>query len=118
MFIEDVDEEITLRMLANKDAKPLFEITNRSREYLREWLPWLDDTQTVEDSLSFIQNGFQLYEERKGLTVGVFYLDELVGIAGYNYYDWTNHIAENGYCLSVVSQAQVIMMLVGGLLTT
>ncbi|HLS60840.1 MAG TPA: GNAT family protein [Virgibacillus sp.] len=117
MFIEDVDEEITLRMLANKDAKPLFEITDRSREYLREWLPWLDDTQSVEDSLSFIQNGFQLYAERKGLTVGVFYHDELVGIAGYNYFDWTNRIAQIGYWLSIDSQGQGIMKRVVRFLT-
>src|SRR5690625_7217172 len=93
MFIVEVDEEITLKMLNAADAEELFAITDRSREYLREWLPWLDYTKSVDDSLQFIKNNFQLYAERKGVTAGIFYNGSLAGVAGYNELDWVNKIA-------------------------
>ena len=109
MFIYDVDEEVTLRMLAARDANELFNITDRSRVYLREWLPWVDEIKTVEDSLVFIQNGFQIYAERSGLTAGIFYQEKLVGVAGYNSLNWRDRIATIGYWLDVDSQGHGIM---------
>lgn len=109
MFIEDIDEEINIRMLAARDSESLFEITDRSREYLREWLPWVDEMKTVEDSSDFIKNGFQIYAEQTGLTVGVFYLGNLVGVAGYNSFNWKNKAATIGYWLDIKSQGLGIM---------
>lgn len=109
MFIQDIDEDINIRMLSVKDGKDLFEITDRSREYLREWLPWVDEIKSVQDSLNFIKNGFQIYAEQSGLTVGVFYRETLVGVAGYNSFNWINKIATIGYWLDVESQGHGIM---------
>ena len=109
MFIYDVDEEISLRMLSAKDSERLFEITDNSRSYLREWLPWVDDIKTAEDSLSFIRNGFQIYAERSGLTAGIFYKSELVGVAGFNSFDWRNKIGYIGYWIAVDYQGYGIM---------
>lgn|SRR5690625_38667 len=109
MFIVEVDEEITLKMLNAADAEELFAITDRSREYLREWLPWLDNTKSVDDSLQFIKNNFQLYAERKGVTAGIFYNGSLAGVAGYNELDWVNKIAYIGYWLDIEHQGKGIM---------
>lgn len=117
MFIYKVDDEISMRMLAVKDAERLFQITDHSREYLREWLPWLDDTKSIDDSIVFIKNGFQIYAERRGLTAGVFYNEELVGVAGYNSLDWTNNIASIGYWLSKDYQGNGIITRVVSALT-
>lgn len=109
MFMLDVDEEISLRMLNAKDAEKLFEITDRSRDYLREFLPWLDHTKTVEDSYQFIMNNFQVYAERKGVSAGIIYRGELAGIAGYNELDWVNKVASIGYWLDYEQQGKGIM---------
>src|SRR5690625_4737972 len=109
LFMIDVDEEISMRMLNAKNADELFKITDRSREYLREWLPWLDHTRSAEDSLQFIMNNFQLYAERKGVTAGIFYKGTLAGVAGYNNLDWTNKIAYIGYWLDIHHQGKGIM---------
>lgn len=109
LFILNVDHEISMRMLAVKDAEDLFYITDQSRNYLRKWLPWVDDTLSVEDSKSFIKNGFQIYAERTALTAGVFYKGELVGVAGFNHFDWKNKIGQIGYWLAEEYQGQGIM---------
>src|SRR5699024_11914747 len=52
MFIHDVDEEVSMRTLAIRDAEALFQLTDQSRDHLREWLPWVDETKTIEDRKS------------------------------------------------------------------
>ncbi|WP_284140626.1 GNAT family protein [Virgibacillus sp. LDC-1] len=108
-FYYEVDEEITLRLLTAKDAPALFAITDRSRHYLKEWLPWLDQTTEVADSKQFIENSFHLFAERTGLTAGIFYQEELVGVVGYNSFDWRNQIGYIGYWLAVDYQGKGIM---------
>jgi len=109
MYFCDVDEEIKLSMLIDNDAERLFEITDQSREYLREWLPWVDQTKTIKDSQAFIQLNSQMYLDRIGLTAGIFYKNELVGVAGFNRIDWENKIGYIGYWLASDYQDRGIM---------
>lgn len=109
MFIYDIDEDISLRMLTNNDADRLFEITDQSRIYLREWLPWVDQTKTIKDSETFIQMSIQMYIDRIGLTTGIFYKNVLVGVAGFNRIDWENKIGYIGYWLANDYQGRGIM---------
>src|SRR5690625_95272 len=109
MFIQDVDENISMRMLAIRDAEALFQLTDHSRDHLREWLPWVDETKTIDDSRSFIKNSFQIYAERSGLTAGIFYKGNLAGIVGFNGFDWKNKIGYIGYWLATTYQGHGIM---------
>lgn len=109
MFAYEVDEEITLRLLASHDALPLFQLTDRSRNYLREWLPWIDGTRTVFDSEKFIQSTWRSFEEKSGLSVGIFYRGTLCGMCGYNGIDWANRIGFIGYWLGQDFQGNGIM---------
>lgn len=68
MFVYKIDEEVSLKLVELKDAKRVFELTDHSREYLREWLPWLDMTTNVEDTKSFIQSCLKKYAENKEIT--------------------------------------------------
>lgn len=117
MFIHKVDEDLSMRMLNAGNAEELFQITDRSRTYLREWLPWLDQTKTVDDSLQFIMNSFQVYAERKGMTTGVFFKGKLAGVAGFNKFDWSNRIGYIGYWLDIEHQGYGIMTRVVRVLT-
>lgn len=117
MFIYEVDEEVLLRMLMTSEAERLFTITDRSRHYLKEWLPWVDETKTVADSKQFIENSFHIYAEQTGLTAGIFYKNKLVGVAGFNGFDWRNRIGFIGYWLDVKYQGLGIMTRVASALT-
>jgi len=54
MFRYPVNDDIQLKLLEIRDAEEVFTLTEASRQYLRQWLPWVDMTKTVEDSKSFI----------------------------------------------------------------
>src|SRR5699024_12268827 len=99
MFQYKVDQDYSLRLMSGLDADELFILIDESRDHLREWLPWLDDTQYVNDSRKFIQDSLLLFNNREGLTTGIFYKGELVGVGGFNEYDWKNRIGYIGYWL-------------------
>ncbi|MBP2078665.1 GNAT family N-acetyltransferase [Oceanobacillus polygoni] len=109
MFVYEVDEHITLQQLKLQDANQLFQLIDRNRSYLREWLPWLDTNVEPEDSLAFIDHMLQASKDKKGLTAGIFYQDKLVGVAGFNVFDWTNRIGYIGYWIGQDYQGKGII---------
>lgn len=109
MFIVHVNEEITLRMLTARDAKPLYKRIDESRAYLKKWLPWLDDMKSEDDALSFIKNSFLIYNNRKGITAGIFLNEKLVGVIGFNEIDFQHRIGYIGYWLAKKYQGRGIM---------
>ncbi len=63
MFSVLLDENLSLRLFKPEDAEELFKLTIESKEYLKQWLGWLDYTKTQEDSASFIQSSLTAYEK-------------------------------------------------------
>lgn len=104
-----VDDDITLRELYEKDAEPLFQLTDSNRTYLRTWLPWLDINKSVESTHWFIQNSLQQARDDVGAQFGIWFLGELVGVIGYHFLDKTNRSANLGYWLAERAEGQGIM---------
>ena len=50
MFGYELGENTELRLLEERHAEQLADLTDRNREHLRTWLPWVDASRTVEDS--------------------------------------------------------------------
>lgn len=109
MFIYPIDEEVTLKVLNRKDADILFPLINKSRSYLRQALPWIDDVRTKQDMIQFIQSGFSIYAAGKGITAGIFYNHDLVGEISFNHLDFVNRIGYIGYWLGEMYQGKGIM---------
>lgn len=51
-----IEEGLELLALDIGSAEALFDATDRSREYLAKYLPWVNDTTSVEDSRAFIES--------------------------------------------------------------
>src|SRR5690625_191470 len=109
MFTLQVNERISLRMMSARDTHALFKITNQSRSYLKKWLPWLESIQSEEDSLEFIKSSLYIYNNRNGITAGVFVQNELVGVVSYNNLDFKNKIGTVGYWLAEDKQGKGII---------
>ena len=109
MFVYEVDEELTLKMMNTSNVEQLFSLIEYNRDYLQEWLPWVNSTTRVEHSKQFIENAFQTHADRVGLTSGIFYQESLVGVIGFNEFDWRNKIGYIGYWLSKDAQGKGIM---------
>lgn len=117
MFIHKIDENVSLKLIEIKDAQKVFELTDKSRAYLKEWLPWLDFTTKVEDTEAFIQGCLKGYAENKSLNAVILFKGEIAGVAGYNNINWSNKTAFIGYWLGEEYQGNGIMTKVARALT-
>lgn len=109
MFIHKIDEDLSLKIPELSDAEEFFQLTDTSREYLREWLPWLDGTTTTEDTKGFLKYALLNYAQQKSLTTIILFKGEIAGTAGFNRIDWSNGIAYIGYWLGHEFQGNGIM---------
>lgn len=118
MFTYQLNDKLELRLLDVQDAERLFELTDGSRSHLREWLPWVDYSKTVEDSREFIKATRQGFANNKSLTTAIVYQNEIVGVAGFNELNWSNKVAFIGYWLGEGYQGKGIMTTVAKGLTS
>lgn len=90
---------LTLTLADPRYAEALFALVDKNRGYLRQWLPWLDHNQTVEDSDKFLRGCQASYAAQSELNVLIFFEDTLVGITGFNAISHLNRQGEIGYWL-------------------
>lgn len=109
MFVQQVHDDLLLRMLKTSEDKELFHLIDNNRLFLQRWLSWVHEMKTTKDCKQFITNAFEDYANRKSLTVGIFYKNELVGITGLNSIDFKNKIGTLGYWLGEEFQGKGIM---------
>ena len=118
MFIHKIDEELSLKLIELKDAGRVFELTDHSRLYLRQWLPWLDHTTTIDDTKNFIKACLNRFAVNKSMSSVILFNEKIVGVAGYNKINWSNKTAYIGYWLCEEYQKKGIMTRVANSLTT
>ncbi len=110
MFLQsNVDSLIVLSLVELKDAEEIFALVDTSRNYLRDWLPWVDFNTTAEDTKTFIRSAQQQYVSKSGFHCCIRYKTEIAGIIGFYRLDWTNKTAELGYWLGKQYQGQGLM---------
>lgn len=109
MLSHQVDNEIEMRLLQPQHAQSLFALVDSNRNYLREWLPWLDKNIQQKDSLSFINNNLKIFAESQAFVCGIWHDGALVGVIGHNRIDWLNRISFPGYWLAQHAQGKGIM---------
>ena len=118
MFTIRVDEQLQLALLEKRHAAKIFELTDNSREYLKEWLPWVDFTKTIADSENFIAMSRKQYLDNNGFNLAIVYEGEIVGIIGLHFIDWHNKRTSIGYWLGEGHQGKGIMTRATEALTT
>jgi ribosomal-protein-serine acetyltransferase len=109
MFTLPVGDHLRLKLLEPSDAFALFQITDESRRYLREWLPWVDAIKVVSDTQNFIRQSMTQYALHNGFQAGIWREQELVGCIGFHAIDWTNRTTTIGYWLKQSAQGHGIM---------
>lgn len=108
MFIK-INDDLSLKLIELNDADRVFELTNKSRNYLRKWLPWLDVTQKLEDTKEFIKGCSKGFAEKRSLNLVIIFKGEIVGVTGYNSINWSNKTGYIGYWLGEEYQGNGIM---------
>ena len=109
MFSIKIDDQLELRLLHVTNAEEMFNLINTNRPYLKEWLPWVDYTNTVEDSRQFIESTLMQFCHNNGFQAGIFYENKLVGMIGLHPINWANRATAIGYWLAESHQGKGIM---------
>ena len=89
-----------MRLLEPHHASALFALTDKNREYLRKWLPWIDYTQSEDDSAAFISISEQQHNDQEGFHAGIWHDRNLVGCIGFHRIDWAHRQVKIGYWLA------------------
>lgn len=95
-----VNDQVSMQSLHPGHAQVLFELTDLNRDYLRQWVPWLDSTVTVKDTDKFIQSAIEQDESGQGPQFAIFYHGSMCGVIGFHKIDRPNRIAAIGYWLA------------------
>lgn len=109
MFEFAIDNEVTLKLLDTLQAKQLFELTESCRPYLKEWLPWVDGTKSVEDTKSFIETTKKQFALNKGFQAGIWFKGRMAGVIGFHGNNWANRSTNIGYWLGESYNGRGIM---------
>ena len=104
-----IDENLRLELTAEKHAQGLYDAVDANREHLSEFLPWVDNMQSVDDFNNYIKNCESLYQQGKEVSF-VIILDEVsVGRIGLHHLSSQNKNAAIGYWLTKNAEGKGIM---------
>ena len=100
MFFRHLNNEVKLTLSIPQYAEELFELTDKNRDFLKQWLPWLDTVTKPSDTKEFIEAQLLRFQRGEALHVTIFYRDRIAGVLGYNQIDQVNGIGHIGYWLA------------------
>ena len=101
MFGYELGENTELRVLEERHAEQLADLTDCNRDHLRTWLPWVDAGRTVEDSKNFIRSTLKQFAENNGFQAGIWHEGRLAGVVGYHAIDWEHRSTSLGHVLGL-----------------
>ncbi|MDU3984329.1 GNAT family N-acetyltransferase, partial [Staphylococcus epidermidis] len=109
MFSYQINKNIKLKILEEREAEQLFKLVDSNRDYLAEFLPFVEHTKKVEDSKHFIHSALQQFIDGNGFHCGIWSNKELIGVIGLHYLDLVNKTTSIGYYLAEDFQKKGIM---------
>jgi len=83
-----VDKYIHIELLVPAFAERLYALTNKNRAHLKKWLTWLDLVITFDDTQTFIDTAVYQHNENQATTFAILHKGDLVGVAGFNHFDY------------------------------
>lgn len=100
MLVQAVSDTLGLVLLEPRHAEALFRLTDQNRAHLRQWLPWVDATRSVEDTLGFIRATQKQFGKNNGFQTALLVRGEVAGVIGHQRIDWENRSTSVGYWLA------------------
>lgn len=104
-----IDEDLTLQFLNEEDAEAIFRIIDKDREYLKQWLPWVDHVGSLESERASLRELRKLANQNQAYNYGIFYQGEPAGAIGYHDIQLTIRSIEIGYWIASDQQGKGII---------
>jgi len=102
-------DNLFLRTFELEHAQELSQLVDRNRDRLRQWMPWVDGTKSVQDTSNFIQMTMDQKAQNNGFQCGIWQQERLIGVVGFHKVDWANRNVSLGYWLDQDASGQGIM---------
>ena len=99
MQFTDLGQGAHLELLQTHHAPEIFQLIDSSRAHLREWLPFVDGTRSVEDTKRFREASAQRYARDGSFDAGIFDGGRLAGVIGLHWVHSINRSTSLGYWL-------------------
>ena len=111
MLTYEINEDLYLRMFTLDDAEEFYNLTVESKTFLKEWLGWLDNINSVEDTVKNIQTRFTELADNNGYpkSFAIIHKGQIAGTIGYNTIDNRNRVGIIGYWIGEKYKGQGIM---------
>jgi ribosomal-protein-serine acetyltransferase len=104
-----IEDGLFLKSLELREAEELLLLVDANRPYLREWLPWLDLTRTIDEMIVFVESTLHQISSNMGFQTAIWHQGQIVGIIGYHHLEWANRSVCIGYWLDQRHQGKGIM---------
>ena len=108
-FAHRLGDGIELRLFRREQADILYALVDSNREHLRQWMQWVDGTNSPDVTRGAIERGLGRYGDNNGLTCAIWVNNALVGVVDYHYWDLRHMRTEIGYWLSNHATGKGIM---------
>ncbi|HAX42234.1 MAG TPA: GNAT family protein [Bryobacteraceae bacterium] len=102
----ELDGGLFLRPLTLGDAPIVFDAVQGERSDLRTWLPWVDQTETVADTIRFILEAQERRNDGSALVYGLWLDLDFAGVVDLHAIDHDNGSAQIGYWLRAGARGQ------------
>lgn len=108
LFPIQIDRDVRLNVLEPRHAHELFKLVDSNRTTLREWLPFIDNYQSVTAATKFIGRNREENDISSRLVMGIWAGEILAGVVTFDYIDWINRAALIGFWLGKSFQGRGI----------
>ncbi len=103
------ENQISLELINESHAQPIFEMVNQNRVYLRQWLSFVDNMVSVDFAENFVKGSMQRHQLGVEYAFVIQQGGQTVGRIGVYKLDRQNKIGEIGYWLVENVQGQGII---------
>jgi ribosomal-protein-serine acetyltransferase len=105
--IVKVDKDLYLRMISFNDADEVFALIDANRQYLSKWLPFVQLTKSVKNTMAFIDEVKKTTSREMVFTIS--YLGKIAGLIGFKDIDRANRKFEIGYWITPENEGNGIV---------
>jgi ribosomal-protein-serine acetyltransferase len=92
-------DTIKLELLTKSDKTEYFRLIEKNRNNLREFMDWVDATQTENDLDDFLERGDKMYADKTGCNFKIIANNEFIGTIGFFRNSDSKTLYEIGYWL-------------------
>lgn len=90
-------KEVVLRKVEVSDSANIFFAIETNREYLKEWMPWVEYTNTEEQETNFLKYVMSRMDEKQLWSGVILYKSQIIGMIDIHHIDYQNEHTQIGY---------------------